>query len=148
MKKSIGIYLRLSLEDVDKRTNKAKDESNSIVAQRQLIQRHIEQNPYLSNLPQMEFCDDGFSGTNFERPDFQRMIDLIRAGEIHIVIVKDLSRFGRDYIDSGRYIEKIFPSLGIRFIAINDNYDSAQSQQVGNEIILPFKNLILSLIHI
>lgn len=89
MKKSIGIYLRLSLEDVDKRTNKAKDESNSIVAQRQLIQRHIEQNSYLSNLPQMEFCDDGFSGTNFERPDFQRMIDLIRAGEIHIVIVKD-----------------------------------------------------------
>ena len=65
MKKSIGIYLRLSLEDVDKRTNKAKDESNSIVAQRQLIQRHIEQTPYLSNLPQMEFCDDGFSGTNF-----------------------------------------------------------------------------------
>lgn len=90
MKKCIGIYLRLSLEDVDKRTNKAKDESNSIVAQRQLIQRHIEQNPYLSNLAQMEFCDDGFSGTNFERPDFQRMIDLIRAGEIHIVIVKDL----------------------------------------------------------
>ena len=89
MKKCIGIYLRLSLEDVDKRTNRAKDESNSVTAQRQLIQRHIEQNPYLSNLPQMEFCDDGFSGTNFERPDFQRMIDLIRAGEIHIVIVKD-----------------------------------------------------------
>ena len=89
MKKCIGIYLRLSLEDVDKKTNRAKDESNSIVAQRQLIQRHIEQNPYLCNLPQIEFCDDGFSGTNFERPDFQRMIEMVRNGEIHIVIVKD-----------------------------------------------------------
>ena len=78
MKKCIAVYLRLSLEDVDKRTNQAKDESNSIAAQRQLIQRHIALNPYLSGLPQMEFCDDGFSGTNFQRPDFQRMIDLIR----------------------------------------------------------------------
>ena len=90
MKKCIAVYLRLSLEDVDKRTNQAKDESNSIAAQRQLIQRHIALNPYLSGLPQMEFCDDGFSGTNFQRPDFQRMIDLIRDGNIQIVIVKDL----------------------------------------------------------
>lgn len=89
MKKCIAVYLRLSLEDVDKRTNQAKDESNSIAAQRQLIQRHITLNPYLSGLPQMEFCDDGFSGTNFQRPDFQRMIDLIRDGKIQIVIVKD-----------------------------------------------------------
>lgn len=89
MKKCIAVYLRLSLEDVDKRTNQAKDESNSIAAQRQLIQRHIALNPYLSGLPQMEFCDDGFSGTNFQRPDFQRMIDLIRDGKIQIVIVKD-----------------------------------------------------------
>ena len=70
------------------------------------------------------------------------MMEQVKTGKINCIIVKDLSRFGRDYIDSGRYIEKIFPSLGIRFIAINDNYDSAQSQQVGNEIILPFKNLI------
>lgn len=142
MKKSIGIYLRLSLEDVDKRTNKAKDESNSIVAQRQLIQRHIEQNPYLSNLPQMEFCDDGFSGTNFERPDFQRMIDLIRAGEIHIVIVKDLSRFGRDYLEVGDYLEHIFPFLGVRMISINDHYDS--EKYLGNTagMDIAFRNLI------
>ena len=99
MKKCIAVYLRLSLEDVDKRTNQAKDENNSIAAQRQLIQRHIALNPYLSGLPQMEFCDDGFSGTNFQRPDFQRMIDLIRDGKIQIVIVKDLSRFGRDYLE-------------------------------------------------
>ena len=111
MKKCIAVYLRLSLEDVDKRTNQAKDESNSIAAQRQLIQRHIALNPYLSGLPQMEFCDDGFSGTNFQRPDFQRMIDLIRDGNIQIVIVKDLSRFGRDYLEGGDYLEHIFPFL-------------------------------------
>ena len=142
MKKSIGIYLRLSLEDVDKRTNKAKDESNSIVAQRQLIQRHIEQNSYLSNLPKMEFCDDGFSGTNFERPDFQRMIDLIRAGEIHIAIVKDLSRFGRDYLEVGDYLEHIFPFLGVRMISINDHYDS--EKYLGNTagMDIAFRNLI------
>ena len=142
MKKCIGIYLRLSLEDVDKRTNKAKDESNSIAAQRQLIQRHIEQNPYLCNLPQIEFCDDGFSGTNFERPDFQRMIDLIRAGEIHIVIVKDLSRFGRDYLEVGDYLEHIFPVLGVRMISINDHYDSEKYQGNTAGMDIAFRNLI------
>ena len=70
------------------------------------------------------------------------MIELVKKKEIDCIIVKDLSRFGRDYIESGKYIEKIFPALGIRFIAINDNYDSAANQQAGNEIILPFKNLI------
>ena len=130
MKKCIAVYLRLSLEDVDKRTNQAKDESNSIAAQRQLIQRHIALNPYLSGLPQMEFCDDGFSGTNFQRPDFQRMIDLIRDGNIQIVIVKDLSRFGRDYLEVGDYLEHIFPFLGVRMISINDHYDSEQN--LGN----------------
>ena len=142
MKKCIGIYLRLSLEDVDKRTNKAKDESNSIAAQRQLIQRHIEQNPYLSNLPQMEFCDDGFSGTNFERPDFQRMIEMVRNGEIHIVIVKDLSRFGRDYLEVGDYLEHIFPFLGIRMISINDHYDSERNQGNTAGMDIAFRNLI------
>ena len=76
--------------------------------------------------------------------DFQKMIELVKKKEIDCIIVKDLSRFVecRDYIESGKYIEKIFPALGIRFIAINDNYDSAANQQAGNEIILPFKNLI------
>lgn len=142
MKKTIGIYLRLSLEDVDKRTNKAKDESNSIAAQRQLIQRHIEQNPFLSNLPQIEFCDDGFTGTNFERPDFQRMIDLVRSGEIHIVIVKDLSRFGRDYLEVGDYLEHIFPFLGVRMISINDHYDSEKYTGNTAGMDIAFRNLI------
>ncbi len=89
-----------------------------------------------------EFCDDGYTGADFNRPDFQRMIEEVRCQKINCIVVKDLSRFGRDYIEAGRYIEKIFPSLGVRFIAINDNYDSVQTEQVGNELILPFKNLI------
>ena len=140
MKKCIATYLRLSLEDVDKRTNRAKDDSNSIAAQRQLIQRHIEQNPYLAGLPQMEFCDDGFTGTNFERPDFQRMIDLIRDGEIHIVIVKDLSRFGRDYLEVGDYLEHIFPFLGVRMISINDYYSKDLSKKVKSAMRTKQKN--------
>ncbi|MDD3220999.1 MAG: recombinase family protein [Lachnospiraceae bacterium] len=142
MKKCIATYLRLSLEDVDKRTNKEKDESNSINAQRQMIQRHIADNPYLSGLPQMEFCDDGFSGTNFDRPGFQEMIDLIRDGEISCVIVKDLSRFGRDYLEVGDYLEHIFPFLGIRIISLNDHYDSEDFKGNTPGMDIAFKNLI------
>ena len=141
MKKCIAVYLRLSLEDVDKRTNQAKDESNSIAAQRQLIQRHIALNPYLSGLPQMEFCDDGFSGTDFNRPAFQAMMEDVKKGVINCIIVKDLSRFGRNYIEVGRYLEKLFPMLGIRFIAVNDNYDSLEAD-TAHDIVVPFKNLI------
>ena len=83
---------------MDVRRNAAKDESNSISAQRSLITRHLDQTPGLAELPRLEFCDDGFSGTNFERPDFQRMIDLAKQGEIGCIVVKDLSRFGRDYL--------------------------------------------------
>lgn len=142
MKKCIGIYLRLSQEDVDKKTNMAKDQSNSIVAQRQIIQRHIASIPSLAAFEQMEFCDDGFSGTNFERPDFQRMIALIREGKIGCVIVKDLSRFGRDYLEVGDYLEHIFPFLGIRMVSVNDHYDS--DNYLGNTagMDVAFRNLI------
>ena len=142
MKKCIGIYLRLSQEDVDKRTNMAKDQSNSIVAQRQIIQRHIASTPSLTAFEQMEFCDDGFSGTNFERPDFQRMIALIREGKIGCVIVKDLSRFGRDYLEVGNYLEHIFPFLGVRMVSVNDHYDS--DNYLGNTagMDVAFRNLI------
>lgn len=89
------------------------------------------------------YADDGYSGVNFDRPDFQRMIGDIRSGVINCVIVKDLSRFGRNYIEAGRYIEKIFPMLGVRFIAITDNYDSvAMEGGYGNDMVVPFKNLI------
>ena len=137
-----AIYLRLSKEDGDSSTGEKK-ESNSIANQRKLIEDYLTKHPEINFV--QEFCDDGFTGANFDRPDFQKMIEQVKQRKINCIIVKDLSRFGRDYIDSGRYIEKIFPALGVRFIAINDNYDSAQSWQAGNEIIHPFK---LSLIHI
>ena len=135
-----AIYLRLSKEDGDLSSASRKTESNSIANQRKLIQDYVKHHPEIAST--VEFCDDGFTGANFNRPDFQRMIQEVRQQKINCIIVKDLSRFGRDYIESGRYIEKIFPALGVRFIAINDNYDSAEKEQVGNEIILPFKNLI------
>jgi DNA invertase Pin-like site-specific DNA recombinase len=142
MKQQVAIYLRLSLEDVDLRTNKAKDESNSISAQRQLIERHLDQNPELRDLPRLEFCDDGYSGTNFDRPQFSKMIELVKKGEISCIVVKDLSRFGRDYIEVGDYLEHIFPFLGIRVKAINDHYDSKKHSGTTIGMDIAFKNLI------
>ena len=86
--------------------------------------------------------DDGFSGSTFKRPSFQKMIEDVKAGRTDCIIVKDLSRFGRNYLDAGEYIEKIFPFLGVRFIAINDNYDSLGDKKSSDDLIIPFKNLI------
>ena len=85
--------------------------------------------------------DDGFSGSSFERPAFRKMMDSVRAGEIDCIVVKDLSRFGRNYLDAGEYIEKIFPFFGVRFIAVNDYYDSLDNA-ASDGLIVPFKNLI------
>lgn len=142
MKEQVATYLRLSLEDVDKRTNKIKDDSNSIVAQRLLINRHLDKNPMLCDLPRIEFCDDGFSGTNFDRPEFARMIEMAKRGEISCIVVKDLSRFGRDYLEVGDYLEHIFPFLGVRFKSINDHYDSAKHEGQTISMSIAFKNLI------
>lgn len=135
-----AIYLRLSMEDGDFSGSGEKKESNSIANQRKLIEDYLKHHPEIVSY--QEFCDDGYTGTNFDRPDFQRMIALVKQNKINCIIVKDLSRFGREYIEMGRYVEKIFPALGVRFIAINDNYDSALAQDTGSEIIIPFKNLI------
>ncbi|MGN0803254.1 MAG: recombinase family protein [Candidatus Faecivicinus sp.] len=142
MPKAVAIYLRLSQEDIDVRRNAARDESNSISAQRSLIVQHLDQTPDLAELPRLEFCDDGFSGANFDRPEFQRMIELVKAGEISCIVVKDLSRFGRDYLEVGDYLEHIFPFLGIRFKSINDHYDSRNhdGKTVGMDIA--FRNLV------
>lgn len=85
-----------------------------------------------------EYCDDGFTGTNFQRPEFQRMISDIEAGRINCVIVKDLSRFGRDYISAGHYLERWFPAHGVRFLAVNDHIDSEKGPY---DMLLPFKNV-------
>ena len=142
MPKAVALYLRLSQEDVDIRRNAAKDESNSISAQRSLITKRIEETADLCKLPRMEFCDDGFSGTNFSRPDFQRMIELTKQGEIGCIVVKDLSRFGRDYLEVGDYLEHIFPFLGVRFISVNDHYDSSNHDGKTAGMDITFRNLV------
>lgn len=127
-------YVRLSREDGD------KGESNSVTGQKDLIR------DFLLHHPELRECgmkvDDGFTGSNFDRPAFQEMMADVKAGKVNCIVVKDLSRFGRNYLDAGEYIEKIFPFLGVRFIAINDNYDSMNSHLESDELVIPFKNLI------
>ena len=131
---NVGIYIRLSQEDGD------KEESNSVVNQRELINNYIAEEKDLKIYDY--YIDDGWSGTNFNRPDFIRMIKDVEAGIINTIIVKDLSRFGRNYIEVGNYLEQIFPINNIRFISINDCIDSYQNPESINSIIVPFKNLM------
>lgn len=133
-----AVYLRLSREDGDVAEG-GKQVSNSIANQKELVMDYLKSHPEITVVS--TYVDDGFSGVNFERPEFQRMLSDIREDKINCVIVKDLSRFGRNYIESGRYIEKIFPILGIRFIAVTDGYDSI-NEDMGSDMIIPFKNLI------
>ena len=138
----LACYLRVSDEDFDLRHNVLKDESTSISAQRQLIHSYIESKPELRQMNIREFLDDGYSGTNFERPAIQEIFQLVSEGRIGAIIVKDMSRFGRNYIETGCYIEQVFPLIGIRFIAINDSFDSAE--YIGNTpgLEMAFKNVI------
>ena len=129
-----AVYLRLSREDGDVAEG-SRALSNSISNQKELVMDYLRSHAEIQVYS--VYVDDGWSGVDFERPEFQRMLDDIREGSVDCVVVKDLSRFGRNYIESGRYIEKIFPMLGVRFIAVNDGYDSLNGQY-GN----------LSLIHI
>lgn len=124
-------YVRLSSEDDDlKQTGKL--ESNSIANQRDLLDAFIRRTPELAGTNIIEFCDDGWSGKNFERPAVQEMIAQARAGKIQCIVVKDLSRFGRDYLTVGSYISSVFPFLGVRFIAVNDGYDSSRPMDVDS----------------
>lgn len=127
------IYARLSRDDGDKL------ESDSITNQRSLIRDFLSKYPEIHVVS--EKIDDGYSGVNFDRPAFQEMMDEIRFGKVNCVVVKDLSRFGRNYIEAGNYIEKVFHFMGVRFIAINDSYDSVDKNQ-SDSLIIPFKNLI------
>ena len=131
---NVAAYLRLSSDDGD------KAESNSIGNQRSIINQYIKQNKEFKNVEY--YIDDGYSGTSFDRPDFKRMLSDIENKKIDCIIVKDLSRLGRNYIEVGNYIEQIFPNYGIRFIAINDNVDSYKDPKSVNNVIVPFKNLM------
>lgn len=126
-----GIYLRLSKDD------ERAGESLSIDNQRLILQKYVAERGW--NLVD-EYVDDGFSGTDFERPQVKRLLDDAKTGRINTIVVKDLSRFGRNYIMVGQYLDYIFPAYGIRFIAINDNVDTANRNSTGMDM-MPIMNV-------
>ena len=119
----IALYMRLSRADGDLEGEGAV--SNSIANQRAMLRAFVESDPELACRPVEEFVDDGFSGSSFERPEVRRMLGLCKAGAVDCVVVKDLSRFAREYIDAGTYIEQVFPFLRVRFVSLAEGYDSA-----------------------
>jgi len=127
------IYCRISRDDGD------KSESDSISNQKELIAEFVKNKSDIKIVSVR--VDDGYTGVNFERPAFKEMMKDIKDGKINCVIVKDLSRFSRDYIDAGKYLDNVFPFMGVRFIAVNDNFDSLDRSGSDN-IIVPFKNLL------
>ena len=137
---TVALYMRLSREDDD-----VKDESNSISNQRKLLLGFLKKKQELADSPTVQYVDDGYSGTGFDRPGFVEMMDGVKKGKIQCVIVKDFSRFGRDYIELGDYIEHIFPFMQVRFIAVNDGYDSEEYKGKTPDIDVPFRNLAYSL---
>lgn len=143
----LAIYLRLSLED--KRPigdgGYAQDESNSIGNQRKQILEYIHHDSELSKCEVIEFSDDGYSGTNMERPGMQKLLKEVRTNNIRCIVVKDMSRFSRDYIEMGTYLNQIFPFMGIRFIALNDHYDSKGHHGNTIEIDTAFQTLLYDL---
>lgn len=126
-------YYRLSKVD-DKLS-----ESDSIANQRKLIHQYVSQQENIRLVKEAQ--DDGFTGTNYHRPGFCAVMDAVRSGEVNCVIVKDLSRMGREYIETGKYLETVFPSMGVRFIAVNDDVDSQHYKQ-SDDFLIPIKNLI------
>ena len=138
----IAKYIRLSSADEDARYGD-KPESNSVTHQRMLLNRYLETHPEFEAYQVLEFQDDGRSGTNFERPGIKAMLDMVRRREIDCIIVKDFSRFGRNYVEVGNYLEQVFPFLGVRFISVNDGYDSKDYPYgVAGDINNGLRNLI------
>ena len=148
-----AIYLRLSRDDEDIDGNKSetlsgctsmpcgrKVESNSISSQRDMIRSFIRKQDDMEIYD--IYVDDGFSGANFDRPEFKRMMKDIEAGHVDCVIVKDLSRLGRDYIEAGRLIQKTFPAFSVRFIALTDHFDSLTADYNETSLVVPVKNFV------
>lgn len=139
----IALYIRLSQEDRDISLRADKSESNSITNQRALLWDFIKKHEEFSDCTVIEKCDDGFSGVNFDsRPAFTELIELAKAGKVKCIIVKDFSRFGRNYVELGDYLEQLFPFLGVRFISINDNYDSKDFEGTTGGLDVAFKNMV------
>ena len=146
-------YARLSVED------SGKPGADTIEGQKNLLLRFIENDPTLTLYGL--FCDNGQTGTDFQRPEFEKLMEAVKRREVDCIVVKDLSRFGRNYKETGNYLERIFPFLGVRFIAVNDGFDTLTAQRGADGYLVPLKNLInevyskdisrksgLSLIHI
>ena len=134
----VGIYLRLSRDDTV--SGGIKPESDSISSQRELCRAFVrgQRGMEIYDI----YTDDGYSGSNFERPAFKRMMEDVRAGRVDCIVVKDLSRFGREYIEAGRLIQKTFPALNVRFIALTDRFDSLTADYNETALVLPVKNFV------
>lgn len=126
-------YIRLSVED------SGNPGADTIHAQRELVLKYIESQPDMTCCG--VYCDNGRTGTNFERPEFERLMSDIRGGKIDCIVVKDLSRFGRNYLETGNYLERIFPFLNVRFVAVNDNFDTLTAERNAEGYIVPLKNI-------
>ncbi len=131
-----AIYIRLSKEDVDR----GYDESESIKNQRTLLTEYVAKLGGEYELVDF-YIDQGYTGTNFNRPAFQQMIRDINLGKVNMVVTKDLSRLGRDYIETGEYIEKWFPENNVRYVSVTDGIDTFETSN-GNNDIAPFKSIL------
>lgn len=129
--KTTALYCRLSDDDG------LSNDSISIENQKKILAKFAEDNGFTDY---QFYVDDGYTGTNFNRPDFKRMLEDVKAGKVSTVITKDLSRFGREYTQTGAYIEIVFPLYDVRYIAIGDSVDTALDDNGGNEM-MPFKNV-------
>ncbi len=135
MNNAIGLYIRLSSED-------SKVGSYSIVNQRHALRQYVEAQDWTADREVLEFVDNGYTGTNFERPAVQELLGLVQEGKIGCIIVKDFTRFGRTTIEVGYLMEMVFPLYGVRFISINDEFDSAQLHGDTGGINVAFKYLM------
>ena len=130
---NVAAYVRLSVEGDNLKKNR-----ESISTQRYMLEKYIEKQPDMRLTA--VFCDNGETGTDFERPGFEQMMDEVRHRKIDCIVVKDLSRFGRNYVETGYYLEKIFPCMGIRLVAVNDGYDTLSGD--ADEMVVSLKNLV------
>lgn len=155
----VAVYLRLSIEDrtdggipaagdgglagrKDAPEKGRADESNSISSQRMLISSYIERDEELREYDRKEFCDDGWSGSGMDRPGMNRLLDAVKKNQVQCIIVKDLSRFSRDYIELGTYMNQILPFMGVRLIAVADHYDSREHRGSAIGLDTAFKTLL------
>lgn len=138
--RKVAFYLRLSQEDYD--TGKLKEESNSIANQRQMLHYYVKRRKEFDSCAISEYSDDGYTGTNFDRPGFQKLLKDAACGKIDTIILKDYSRLGRNFIGVGRYLEEEFPQMQVRIISINDGYDSNNLMDTATSIHVPIKNLM------